>query len=89
MTSRSVPVTRRCGERNGAKLITADGSFDLAQCILGSCADRYGMKPPDKPPLGKDEPPLKLSRSQEALRIIEEYAEQLREIIKKLRRRPH
>ena len=35
----------------------------------------------------KDEPP-KLSRSEEAARrIIEEYADHLREIIKKLRRR--
>jgi len=36
----------------------------------------------------KDEPP-KLSRSEEARRIIEEYADHLREIIKKLRRRLH
>jgi hypothetical protein len=45
------------------------------------------MKPPDKPHPGRDEPPPKLSRSQEARRIIEEYAASLREIIKKLRRR--
>ena len=45
------------------------------------------MKPPDKPRLGEDEPPPQLSRSEEALRIIEEYTNQLREIIKKLRRR--
>ena len=36
----------------------------------------------------KDEPP-KLSRSEEARRIIEECADHLREIIQKLRRRPH
>jgi len=47
------------------------------------------MKPPDKPGLGKDEPTPKLSRSEEALRIIEEYAEHLREIIKKFRGRLH
>ena len=35
-----------------------------------------------------DEPP-KLSRSEEARRIIEEYADHLREIIKKLRRGLH
>ena len=46
------------------------------------------MKPSDEPRLGKDEPP-KLSRSEEARRIIEEYANHLREIIKKLRRRLH
>jgi hypothetical protein len=44
------------------------------------------MKPSDEPRrVDKNEPP-KLSRSGEALRIIEEYADQLREIIKKLRR---
>jgi hypothetical protein len=47
------------------------------------------MKPPDKPRMDKDEPPPKLSRSEEAMRIIEEYVDSLREIIKKLRRRPH
>ena len=47
------------------------------------------MKPSDKPRLGKDEPPPKLSRSEEARRIIEEHVDQLREIIKKLRRRLH
>jgi hypothetical protein len=31
----------------------------------------------------------KLSRSEEARRIIQEYADQLREIIRKLRRRLH
>ena len=84
-----MPVSRRCSERNDANLFTADGSFDLAQCILGSCADLSDMKPPDKPRVDKDEPPPKLSRSEEALRIIEEYADQLREIIRKLRRRLH
>ena len=63
--------------------------FDLAQCTLWSCAKRSDMKPSDKPRLGEDEPPPKLSRSEEALRIIKEYADNLREIIKKLRRRLH
>jgi hypothetical protein len=64
-------------------------AFDLAQCPFWSCINRYGMKPSDKPRLDEDEPPPKLSHSEEARRIIEEYAEHLREIIKKLRRRPH
>ena len=64
-------------------------AFDLAQCTLQSCANRWDMKPSDKPRLGKDEPPPKLSRSEEALRIIEEYVDSLREIIKKLRRPQH
>ena len=51
--------------------------------------DRWGMKPSDEPiRLDEDEPP-KRSRSEEALRIIEEYADQLREIIRKFRRRLH
>jgi hypothetical protein len=39
---------------------------------------------PEERSPGKDEPP-KLTRSEEVLRIIEEYAAGLREIIKKLR----
>ena len=45
------------------------------------------MAPPEEPPSGKGEPPPKLSRLEEARRVIEEYAANLREIIKKLRRR--
>jgi hypothetical protein len=44
------------------------------------------MKPSNKPRLGKDDPPPKLSRSEEVRRIIQEYIDDLREIIKKLRR---
>jgi hypothetical protein len=47
------------------------------------------MKQSDDPYPGKDEPSTKLSRSEEARRIIEEYAHHLREIIEKLRRRLH
>jgi hypothetical protein len=43
------------------------------------------MTKPDE--LDQDKPSPKLSRSGEALRIIEEYANGLREIIKKLRQR--
>jgi hypothetical protein len=63
--------------------------FDLAQRSLWPCADRRDMKPSDEPRLGEDEPPPKLSRSEEACQIIEEYVDNLREIIKKLRRRLH
>jgi hypothetical protein len=45
------------------------------------------MEAPEEPPPGKDVPPPKLSRSEEVRRIIEEYANDLLEIIKKLRRR--
>jgi hypothetical protein len=45
------------------------------------------MKPPDELLPGKNEPPLKPSRLEATRRrIIEEYAADLREIIKKLRR---
>ena len=63
--------------------------FDLAQRSPLGGSDRCDMKPSDKPCLGKDEPSTKPSRSEEARRIIEEYAHCLREIIEKLRRRLH
>jgi hypothetical protein len=43
------------------------------------------MKKPERP--HSDETPSKPTRSQEALRIIEEYVNDLREIINKLRGR--
>jgi hypothetical protein len=75
-------------QRNRANLSNRGGrsSLDIAQDTLWSCADRRDMKPPDKPRVDDDEPP-KPTRSEEALRIIEEYADQLRNIIKRLRRR--
>ena len=54
--------------------------------VLWFCADRRGMKPPEELRPGKVERPLKLSRSEDARRIIQEYIDNLREIIKKLRR---
>jgi hypothetical protein len=46
-----------------------------------------GMKPPEAPRPDQDKPPPKLSRSEEARQIIETYAADLREIIKKLQRK--
>lgn len=43
------------------------------------------MTPTDEP--GPKEPPPKPSRLEEAMRIIEDYADDLREIVKKLRRK--
>jgi hypothetical protein len=40
----------------------------------------------DKPNPGKEEPTAKPERTAEALRVIEQYAASLREIIQKLRR---
>jgi hypothetical protein len=45
------------------------------------------MKSPEEPRPDKDEPPPEPSRSEAARRVIEKYANDLREIIKKLRRR--
>jgi signal recognition particle subunit SEC65 len=46
------------------------------------------MKQLEKPPPGKEAPRPSLSRfEEEARRVINDYAEALREIIKKLRRR--
>jgi hypothetical protein len=44
------------------------------------------MAAPEKPLPGKDEPPPKPSRLEEARQVIEEYAAGLREVIKKFRR---
>jgi len=46
------------------------------------------MKPLEEPRPGK-EPPSKPTRLEDARRIIEEYANDLREIIKKLRQHFH
>jgi hypothetical protein len=43
------------------------------------------MNPPNEPAPGKDAPKPKPSRQEEMLRMIEDYADHLREIIKKLR----
>ena len=45
------------------------------------------MNPPDKPTPGEEAPKPKPSRQEEAMLIIERYANDLREIIKKLRRK--
>jgi hypothetical protein len=61
--------------------------FDLCQWFrLVVSQPHCGVKPFDEPPPDKNEPAPELSRSEEARRIIEEYAADLREIIKKLRR---
>jgi hypothetical protein len=45
------------------------------------------MKPSEEPRLGKVERPPKLSRSEDARRTVQEYIDNLPEIIEKLRRR--
>jgi hypothetical protein len=57
----------------------AQGSSFYSQRTVGA------MNKPDE--LDQDKPRPKPSRAEEALRIIEEYANGLREIIKKLRQR--
>jgi hypothetical protein len=45
------------------------------------------MRQSDERGRGKEAPKPKPSRSEEVLRVIEEYAKELREIIRKLRRK--
>jgi hypothetical protein len=45
------------------------------------------MKQPDKPCPDKEPSSVNPTRLQEVLRVIEDYAEDLREIIRKLRRK--
>jgi hypothetical protein len=59
--------------------------FDLGQGPFWSPVDGDGMKQPEEPRPGEDEPPPKRSRLEEARRIVEEYAADLRKIIEKLR----
>jgi hypothetical protein len=59
--------------------------LDLTQWPFMSSPNIRVMNKPDEVDQGKPRP--KPSRSEEALRIIEEYANDLREIIKKLRQR--
>jgi hypothetical protein len=59
---------------------------DLAQGLADIPARPLAMKPPPEEPRPV-KPPVKLTRSAEARRIIWEYVADLREIIKKLRRK--
>ena len=61
--------------------------FDLGQDPFWSPVNGDGMKQPEEPRPGEDEPPPKRSRLEEARRIVEEYAADLRKIIEKLRRK--
>lgn len=62
--------------------------FDLDQCARLLSADfSPGMKPGEEPHRSEDKPPPKPSRLEEARRIIEQYAADLRGIIEKLRRK--
>ncbi|MGY8677461.1 hypothetical protein Q2941_06555 [Bradyrhizobium sp. UFLA05-153] len=60
---------------------------DLAQWAISALFDGCNMKSTDGPRPDEKELPLKPMRTEEALRIIEEYANELRAIIKKLRDR--
>ena len=64
-------------QRTGARHLNRPFDFLL---------NRQVMISPDEPTPATEAPKPKPSRSNEALRIIEEYANDLREIIKKLRR---
>jgi hypothetical protein len=65
---------------SGSLLIWINGPF-------GSLPIRSWMSLPEEPQPGNERPLPKPWRLEEARRIIEEYSADLREIIKKLRRR--
>jgi hypothetical protein len=54
--------------------------------MLKQTSKLRSMMPQDDEPTSKPEPPSKPSRTEEARRIIEEYANDLREIRKKFRK---
>ena len=76
-----------CGSSHSRKLPADLRAIDLDQSSFWLFVHRHGMTPSDELPPGKDEPSLKASRLEEARRMIEEYAAELREIIKTLRKR--
>lgn len=61
--------------------------FDLGQRSLLVPSDPCGMSQPDKQAPDKEAPKPMSSRSEDAMRLIEAYAADLRELIKKLRRK--
>ena len=66
--------------------MAVDSLFDLSQRPRLVRREPFAMNPSDEPDPGKEAPKPKPSRSEEARRVIEEYVNDLREIIKKLRR---
>jgi hypothetical protein len=54
--------------------------------MLSSSQGSGSIMPQDDEPTSGPEPPSKPSRTQEARRIVEEYADDLRETLKKLRK---
>jgi hypothetical protein len=73
-----------------AAISTQWSSIDLSQRFLLAHPHRQGVKSSDeKSTQDKDAAKTKLSQSTEFRQIIEEYAIDLREIIKKLRKRPN
>ena len=80
------------GDRSSPRVSTASSialnwsTFDLAQRSHWPSPNHRDMNKSDEPDQGEPKS-SKPSRSEEAMRAIEEYANELREIIKKLRRR--
>ena len=84
---RSLRIARRKSRCTTLNLADT-GYLDLDQRARFGFSDRQDMKqPPEEPGRGKEAPEPKLSRLEATLRVIEEYADDLREILKKLRRR--
>jgi len=65
-------------------------AFDLAQCSYSVLTDRLNMKPPKaKGRPDRKAPKPKPSRLEAVRKVIGQYADDLREVIKKLRQRLH
>jgi hypothetical protein len=62
---------------------------DLAQSFRSALSDSGVMKPLEDPRFGKQTPKPESSRLEEARRIVEEYVDDLRAILKKLRQHLH
>jgi hypothetical protein len=73
LDQRQKPAVQRCWQR-----------ADVRQT-----SKLFSTMPQDDEPTSRRKPPSKPSRTQEALRVAEEYAEDLREILKKLRKLFH
>jgi hypothetical protein len=71
------------------KQVVRPASFDPSQCSALVVDEPLAMSPSDEPGPHREAPEPKPSRVEEARRIIEEDADDLREIIRKLRRHLH
>jgi hypothetical protein len=73
----------------GVEKQASEANFDLCQRSPVVLCEPLAMRPSDEPGPHREAPEPKPSLVEEARRIIEQYADDLREIIRKLRRHFH